>query len=83
MGNQAPGLVDFFVRMLADEGDLVLDPFAGSNTTGAVAEHLGRRWIATKPIEDYVLGYRGRFPELVAEESRGATRSERAEAARS
>ncbi|MBM3118254.1 MAG: site-specific DNA-methyltransferase [Chloroflexi bacterium] len=29
----------------ADEGDIVLDAFAGSGTTGAVAEKLGRRWI--------------------------------------
>jgi site-specific DNA-methyltransferase (cytosine-N4-specific) len=33
-------LVDFFVKFLTDEGDIVLDPFAGSNTTGAVAEAL-------------------------------------------
>jgi hypothetical protein len=57
----APGLVDFFVRMLTDQGDLVLDPFAGSNTTGAVAEALGRRWISVEPLQEYVLGSRGRF----------------------
>ena len=31
-----PELVEFFVRFLTDGSDLVLDPFAGSNTTGAV-----------------------------------------------
>jgi site-specific DNA-methyltransferase (cytosine-N4-specific) len=36
----------FFIDLLTEPGDLVLDPFAGSNTTGAVAESLGRRWIA-------------------------------------
>ncbi|MEX0714574.1 MAG: site-specific DNA-methyltransferase, partial [Pirellulales bacterium] len=36
----------FFIQFLTEPGDLVLDPFAGSNTTGAVAEKLGRRWIA-------------------------------------
>lgn len=35
---------EFFVRFLTEEGDLVCDPFAGSNTTGAVCEQLGRRW---------------------------------------
>lgn len=35
----------FFIEFLTDPGDLVLDPFAGSNTTGAVAESLGRRWL--------------------------------------
>jgi SAM-dependent methyltransferase len=36
-------------RLLAattDPGDLVLDPFSGSGTTAAVAERLGRRWLA-------------------------------------
>lgn len=55
------GLVDFFVRMLSDPGDLVFDPFGGSNMTGAVAERLGRRWISTEPIPRYVAGSRGRF----------------------
>lgn len=58
----AEGLVRFFVQMLTDEGDLVFDPFAGSNTTGAVAESLGRRWAAAEPVADYVVGSRGRFP---------------------
>jgi site-specific DNA-methyltransferase (cytosine-N4-specific) len=39
-------LPEFFIKFLTDAGDLVLDIFAGSNTTGAVAEQLGRRWIA-------------------------------------
>jgi site-specific DNA-methyltransferase (cytosine-N4-specific) len=56
-----PGLAEFFIKMLTDEGDLVLDPFAGSNTTGAVAESLTRRWVATEPILDYVDGSQSRF----------------------
>ena len=36
----------FFIEMLTSPGDLVLDPFAGSNTTGKVAEALGERWAA-------------------------------------
>lgn len=39
-------LAAFFIEFLTDPGDIVLDPFAGSNTTGYVAEKLGRRWIA-------------------------------------
>jgi len=58
----SPGLAEFFVRMLSDKGDLVFDPFAGSNTTGAVAERLGRRWLCTEPLPEYVEGSRGRFP---------------------
>jgi len=44
----------FFIRFLTDEGDLVLDPFAGSNTTGAVAEQEGRRWLAFESEERYL-----------------------------
>jgi DNA modification methylase len=55
------GLAEFFVKMLTDRDDLVLDPFAGSNTTGEVAESLDRRWLAVEPILDYVDGSQGRF----------------------
>jgi site-specific DNA-methyltransferase (cytosine-N4-specific) len=58
------GVVEFFVAMLTDEDDLVLDPFAGSNMTGAVAEQLGRRWVSTEPQAEFVNGSRGRFPQL-------------------
>ena len=36
----------FFIQFLTDPGDLVLDLFAGSNTTGRVAEHEGRAWLS-------------------------------------
>ena len=44
----------FFVRMLTNEGDIVLDPFAGSNTTGWVADFLSRRWISIDIDPQYV-----------------------------
>jgi site-specific DNA-methyltransferase (cytosine-N4-specific) len=40
------GIVSFFINYLTDEKDLVFDPFAGSNTTGATAEKLNRKWLA-------------------------------------
>lgn len=46
-------LPHFFIRMLTSEGDLVLDIFSGSNTTGAVAEREGRRWLAFEADRDY------------------------------
>ena len=62
-------LPDFFIRFLTDPGDLVIDTFAGSNVTGAVAETLGRQWIAIELDEDYVAGSRFRFePHTVEEE---------------
>ncbi len=55
------GLAEFFIKFLTAPGMLVLDPFAGSNTTGAAAENLNRRWIAIEPDDDYIAGSLGRF----------------------
>jgi DNA modification methylase len=51
----------FFVRFLTEPGQWVLDPFSGSNVTGAVAEELGRRWLSVEINGDYVAGSRFRF----------------------
>jgi adenine-specific DNA-methyltransferase len=40
------GLLERLLKSASNEGDLVLDCFVGSGTTAAVAERLGRRWIA-------------------------------------
>jgi len=55
------GIPDLFIRFLTTKGDLVLDPFGGSNTTGAVAEKLGRRWLCFEIVPDYLRGSRFRF----------------------
>ena len=52
---------EFFIKFLTAPGDLVFDPFAGSNTTGAVASELGRRWLAVEADPDYAMGSLGRF----------------------
>lgn len=54
-------LADFFIRFLTKEDDLILDPFGGSNTTGATAERLDRNWISIEPSKDYIAGSFGRF----------------------
>ncbi|MCO5099199.1 MAG: site-specific DNA-methyltransferase, partial [Rhodocyclaceae bacterium] len=54
-------LPEFFIKLLTNPKDIVLDPFGGSNTTGAAAEKLGRHWIATEPQIDYIRGSIGRF----------------------
>jgi DNA modification methylase len=55
------GLPEFFIKFLTRPRGLVLDPFAGSNTTGAVADKNKRRWISIEANEDYVDASRGRF----------------------
>jgi DNA modification methylase len=57
------GFAEFFIKFLTDEGDMVLDPFAGSNTTGFVAQTWQRRWISFELNEDYVKGSRYRFAQ--------------------
>jgi DNA modification methylase len=47
--------------LVTKPGDLVLDPFSGSNTTGRVAENLDRRWISIDIEENYVRASGVRF----------------------
>ena len=54
-------LPEYFIRMLTDPNDLVIDPFAGSCVTGEVAERLQRRWRCIELREDYVESAKGRF----------------------
>jgi DNA modification methylase len=56
-------LPEYFIRMLTDSDDLVIDPFAGSCVTGEVAERLKRRWICAELRQDYIDGAMGRFIE--------------------
>lgn len=55
-------LPEFFIRMLTDTGDIVVDPFAGSCVTGEVCEKLARRWTCVEMDEEYCRGAVGRFP---------------------
>jgi len=52
---------EFFIKLLTDPGDLVFDPFCGSNTTGQAAEELNRRWLGVDANIDYLKGSLGRF----------------------
>lgn len=54
-------LPQHFIRMLTAPGDLVLDIFAGSNTTGQVAEAEGRRWLAFELSPEFVAASAFRF----------------------
>jgi DNA modification methylase len=58
------GLPEFFIRFLTQPGQIVLDPFAGSNVTGYAAEILERRWVSIEINAAYVEGSRYRFTAL-------------------
>lgn len=57
-------LPKFFISFLTDPGDMVLDPFAGSNTTGYVSEIMNRRWLAVEKSEEYITDSYLRFGHI-------------------
>ena len=54
-------LPEFFINLLTEKNDIILDPFAGSNTTGSIAEKMQRKWIAIDRVEEYLEGSKYRF----------------------
>lgn len=66
-------LPEFFIRFLTDPGDLVVDMFAGSNTTGFVAETAGCRWLAFDECLEYLAASSFRFLSDTAPEKMKAT----------
>lgn len=60
-------LPEFFIKFLTEPGDLVVDIFAGSNTTGFVAEQLERRWASFDNEMQYVAASAFRFLEKGAD----------------
>ena len=56
-------LPEFFIKLLTDEDDLVVDIFGGSNTTGKAAEDLNRRWLSFELSKEYVAASAFRFAE--------------------
>jgi DNA modification methylase len=55
------GLPEFFIKFLTDDGDTVVDIFAGSGTTAEAAERLGRSWLTIDLEREYVRGSFFRF----------------------
>lgn len=54
-------LPQFFIKFLTNPGDIVVDIFAGSNTTGSVCEALGRKWFAFEQFSEYLAASAFRF----------------------
>jgi DNA modification methylase len=54
-------LAMFLVQYLSRPGDLIVDPFGGTLTTARAAETLGRMWMATEIMAEYLMGGRFRF----------------------
>ena len=56
-------LPEFFINLLTEENDLVVDFFGGSNTTGEVAEKLNRKWLSFELDRSYVAASSFRFSQ--------------------
>jgi hypothetical protein len=56
-------LIVFFLQFLTEPDDLVLDPFAGSNTTGFCAQFAGRRWVSIEANREYAQHSEIRFSQ--------------------
>lgn len=57
-------LPEFFIKFLTEEGDTVLDPFAGSNATGRAAENTKRFWLCFEKNQTYLDGSKFRFESV-------------------
>ena len=62
-------LPEFFIRFLTEPGDLIVDIFAGSNTTGFVAEQECRYWLAFENDLQYLAASSLRFMKENANEN--------------
>ncbi len=53
--NQKPEkLLEIIITASSDKGDIILDPFFGTGTTGVVAERMNRKWIGIEINETYI-----------------------------
>ena len=60
----SPIIPEFFIKFLTNENDIILDPFAGSNTTGDVAEILKRKWLSIEKDETFALSSIVKFNKI-------------------
>ncbi|MDK4233635.1 site-specific DNA-methyltransferase [Corynebacterium accolens] len=77
-------LLERIIHIATDPGDIVLDVFAGSGTTAAVAHKMGRRWVTCELVEDTFNRFTGpRLEKVVRGEDMGGitvTKGERVDA---
>lgn len=77
-------LLERIIHIATNPGDVVLDVFAGSGTTAAVAQKMGRRWVTCELVEDTFNRFtRPRLEKVVNNEDQGGItlqKEERADA---
>lgn len=77
-------LLERIIHIGSNPGDIVLDVFAGSGTTAAVAQKMGRRWVTCELLEStFTMFTRPRLEKVVGDEDPGGitrTKGERVDA---
>lgn len=77
-------LLERIIHIGSNPGDIVLDVFAGSGTTAAVAQKMGRRWVTCELVEDTFTRFtRPRLEKVVNDQDPGGitrTKGERVDA---
>ena len=65
-------LLERIIHIATNPGDIVLDVFAGSGTTAAVAQKMGRRWVTCELVEDTFNRFtRPRLEKVINNEDQG------------
>ena len=62
-------LMEWLVKLLSSEGDVVLDPFSGSGTTAVACKALNRNYIGIEMNEHYIDISKQRLSEVVTGET--------------
>ena len=57
----------------SNQGELVLDPFFGTGTTGAVAKRLGRKYIGIEKDKNYIKEAKNRIEKVSIYENNALT----------
>lgn len=65
------GLLQHIIEMSSNAGDIILDSFGGSGTTGAVAHKMGRRWIMVELGEHCHTHIIPRLKKVIDDEDKG------------
>jgi DNA modification methylase len=70
-------VLERIIRVATNPGSLVIDPFAGSGTTLAVAKKLGRKFLGVELSDVYADGVRKRLQQIEFAETRKARKREK------
>jgi len=70
-GKKPELLIEKILALATDKGDIVLDSFAGSGTTAAVAHKLGRRWLTVEMGEHAITHVAYRLKKIINNQDSG------------